>query len=316
MLIVNNNDVKKHIYTSLRYYILLNPIGLLEIHNDDKIYNENEIEHFLYDIHEISELPKFKDILFGDPNSTIGIVLQHGYIGSNIENLYLGSKLALIGYRVIIPLLPGHGKNYTALHQVNSTKWKKKTQTAIEFLKQEKSDRKIILIGHSIGGVINLQITSTRNDIAAVCTISSPFTYPKIVHLAAKLISSIYPNLLIKYRMFKFYDKKLSQHPYVKYLRKYYGVVTIKSLKDVIELLEETKNCLKKIKSPVLIIQSELDSTIYLNSGFNIKKFLGSKQKYLIYLKKSYHLGIIDTDRENVFQLILQFFNITGLLLK
>ncbi|MHA2502890.1 MAG: hypothetical protein ACXAE3_08475, partial [Candidatus Kariarchaeaceae archaeon] len=68
-----------------------------------------EAEQQILDIQSAEEIPEASDTIMGPQDADMGIIFHHGFAGSNVELLYIGNSLAQHGYRVLIPLLPGHG---------------------------------------------------------------------------------------------------------------------------------------------------------------------------------------------------------------
>jgi len=90
------------------------------------------------------------------------VMLLHGFIedGSMWEGLKSSLKR---DYKVIIPDLPGFGKSPLLMHEL-SMEWY--AQYVYEILKAEKI-KKLILLGHSMGGYITLNFAEKHEDMLA-----------------------------------------------------------------------------------------------------------------------------------------------------
>ncbi len=273
------------------------------------IYPEESVDKYLYESKSMEDLPKIQDCIMGDKNSDFGIVLQHGFVGSNIELLFISNELAKLGYRIAIPILPGHGKNYHELHKVNHTDWINKHNKAIEYLKSEKSGRKIILIGHSLGGTLTLYHAAVRDDIFAIVSLAAPARYPTILRLAAKIMASLCGKCKLKYDEFNFHDKRLYNNPYVHMLIENYGYITYHSINEAFLLINKSIDNLQRIKQPALIIQSKYEDVVSKKSASIIYEAISSEYKEIHMLEESYHIVVADTDKRKVVNLIIEFLN-------
>lgn len=177
-----------------------------------------EAEEWIFLAEKMEDYPPIKSTIMGRKDSNCGIVLQHGLIGSNLEMIYMANFLAEKGYRVAIPLLPGHGQDYKQLRKFNRTDWKESTLEAIRHLKIEKQDQKIVIAGHSLGGTITLNIGAQLRSIEAIIVMGAPISFPKVISFVINRLSKV--NLCIKYNAFFFVDQRLHNSPYKEFLQK------------------------------------------------------------------------------------------------
>lgn len=282
--------------------ISLNPLEL-------EVLTDDQIENLLYNTTNMNQLPPLTDVVIGPYSSDFGIVLQHGFIGGNLEMLYLGYNFAKHGYRVIIPVLPGHGQNFLALHRVDRFQWYKKMDLAIAFLKKENPNRMMFLVGHSLGGTLAIKTASENQNISGIITLAAPIGYPPPFHKLVKVVNKFKPNLILRYRKFRFFDHRLESHPYVSFIYKNYSYITMNTLFQVVKTLERGKRALKKLKTPLLVINSEGDTTIWPDNGWKIYSKTASKCKGFIQLYNSSHLIPVELDKEYVLKISLEFLN-------
>lgn len=86
----------------------------------------------------------------GDP-----VVLIHGFAASNNDWVYITPVLANLGYQVIAPDLVGHGNSSKPIGPECYT-FRSLYQHFIDWISEFGEDRKLTLIGHSLGGSIAL----------------------------------------------------------------------------------------------------------------------------------------------------------------
>ncbi len=271
------------------------------------VFGEHEVDRLLYEAKSLEEFPDFGDTLMGDKASDIGLVLQHGFIGSNLDMLYIGDILAKGGYRVLIPLLPGHGMDAKALMDFTHLDWIEKNKEAIDYLKAEKKGRSIILVGHSLGGTLSLINASERDDIAGIVTISTPTRFPIIKHLLGLLASVVIKKINMKYDDFYFEDERLFENPYTKFLMKNYGKISYYIIGEVFKAIDKSYKILGDVSIPSLIIVSPKDNAIPKRSAFDLYKKIGSDTKEVKYYDNSYHMLIADASKEEVAEKVLNF---------
>ena len=102
--------------------------------------------------------------------SNTGCLLLHGFSSTPAELRVIGEALAQSNYTTKGILLAGHGTKPEDLLGVTYENWIDSAQEGINELK--KSCNRIVVIGHSMGGLLALQMAA-RNKISAVITIAA-----------------------------------------------------------------------------------------------------------------------------------------------
>ncbi|MTI46953.1 alpha/beta hydrolase [Sporosalibacterium faouarense] len=224
-----------------------------------------------------------------------GCLLIHGFTGCPAEMRLLGEHLKDLGYTVRGLQLKGHG---TSIEDMEKSDWRKWLDSAEEELRQLMTNcDEIVIIGLSMGGIISL-ILSSKYDVKGIVSLSSPI---KITNKKA------YYSPIMKYFK-KYTPKEVSTN--TKYVEEYcisYDKTPVSKVPDLLALIRKAKRNLKKIYSPILIIQSKDDNTVKYESAEIIFKKIRSKFKKLIYLKESGHVITLGKEREKVFKEIDAF---------
>lgn len=261
------------------------------------ILEEERIEYLFKEPKSMKEIPIIQPTVMGDPKSNISIIFQHGFIGANIDFLYIANFFAKSGYRCFLPILPGHGRDWKYLHLSTHKEWMSSLTEVIDMALEENPLRAIILCGHSLGGTISLFQATHDKRINGVITIAAPINYTKPIHWLSRIIAKISPSFKVKYKEFKFADKHLMTHPYILDIRKRFPYVTAHTLKEVISLLDVVRSQLDEVMVPVLIIHSKKDRTVPPWNSSGIYKKISSDKKEIHKYKQSYHIIVADYDK-------------------
>ena len=113
------------------------------------------------------------------------------------------------------------------------------------------------------------------------------------------------------YRIIRSYAPKKSHKYNVGDLRiVHYEATPLKSLSSLLEFISHVKKLLHEVTAPVLIMQSRAEHTVVPKSAQYIYDHLGSKEKHLIWLRRSGHIVTLDVEREKVFAEIGKFLGV------
>lgn len=224
-----------------------------------------------------------------------GCLLIHGFTGCPAEMKLLGNHLKDLGYTVKGIQLKGHG---TKVEDMENSTWLDWLGSAEEELHQlmSKCDD-VFIIGLSMGGIISL-ILSSQYDVAGVVSMASPIKITnKMIHFTP----------VAKY--FRKYVPKKSKEisPEVKDYCVHYDKTPVASISHLLKLIRKAKRKLRKISSPILIIQSKDDGTVEHRSAEIIMNKVKSNYKKLVYLKESGHVVTIGKERDKVFKEVENF---------
>src|SRR5699024_2542042 len=85
------------------------------------------------------------------------------------------------------------------------------------------------------------------------------------------------------------------------------GTVPFKASIEFMRLVNQTKQYLSEIQSPVLIAQGQKDMIVPAKSAYYLDKEIGSEHKEVILFEQSNHLICLGSDREVLNRKILTF---------
>lgn len=215
-------------------------------------------------------------------DSKIGVLLLHGWISPSDELLPLAQILNSFGYTVSAPLLSGHGTVPENLKDVTWQDWLNDSQKALLELKKHSSQ--IFVGGISMGG--NLAMLLSRDEsVAGVIAMgaSVKFHFQKLAAVGLFLM-----GLTKTYRR-AYYPpwvrKKMIE-------RNVYSSYPISSAKEVLRLVQHTRNNLSQIKKPILILQAKNDHLVSRQSPRIISNGVKSELKEIYWIKNAYHVFV------------------------
>ncbi|MFW9865374.1 MAG: alpha/beta hydrolase [Candidatus Thorarchaeota archaeon] len=220
----------------------------------------------------------------------IGVLMIHGGGGGTCADLKpLAEDLHKISsYTIYIPLLPGYGTTPKDLRFVAIDDWKATIRYEIDKL-TEKCE-KIIVGGHSMGGVLTL-ILASKILLDGIFTISAPIG---IKRFAARLVPFF--KLFIKY--YSVGKEKFEKETNGKWVG--YSKIPLNIATKMKKLIKEMKDTLPKVECPTLLLQGRLDSDIKTQSMDEIYNRINSKDKRKIWLENNDHPILNSPDHQQI----------------
>ena len=223
----------------------------------------------------------------------VGCLLTHGFMGVASVMRELGEYLAERDISVLCRPLPGHSTNE---HDMMQTNWHDWYHACVENL-AELSDRceKVFLCGLSMGGTLSLHLAAhhaRRYNVAGVAAYAAP----------VRMKNPLFPLLPVMKRLVKFIrvPEKDAADPAARALAKSYDRVPLQCVSSLLELIAHVRNDLADVTVPVLLIQSTNDHTVHPSNAYLIRDLLGSSDKTVLEVEKSYHVLAVDYDKELV----------------
>lgn len=226
----------------------------------------------------------------------IGCLIIHGYTGGPYELQPLTNYLrAQTNWDIVVPTLPGHGRN---LQLTNSSykRWLKKAEDTLQQL-MEKYDT-IYIIGFSMGGMIASYLAGTFK-IDKLVLLSTSGKFIALKQLARGMGQLVADGLT---------GKILKNHSYLWYKRKR-GKVPLKAYIEFLRLVKYTRTYLRKINSPVLIAQGRQDHVVPYQVLHYLDKEITSPNKEIILFERSNHLICLGKDKETLNEMVYHFLN-------
>ena len=228
----------------------------------------------------------------------VGVLLVHGLNGSRRDMAELESVLQGHGWLTNNMLLPGHGVNVRDLIPLSWDDWAQAVHQELQELKQRCGQ--VFLVGHSLGGALSLHVAA-HEEVTGLVTMCAPlYMHPLTRHFVrfAKYITPLLPTMREDVR-----DPEARR----RYTRDVYRWTPMRPVESMLQFLPRLRAELPHITAPALIITSIHDHVVPARDGREIYHLIGSQEKHLVTLHRSYHVVMKDHDREEVFAKTVAF---------
>lgn len=236
-----------------------------------------------------------------DTGSTTGILLLHGFTASPQALHDLAVRLREAGFSSEAPLLPGHG---TTVHDLNNTSWLQIERAAERALEQMAARfKKVIIVGESSGGSLALRLAAKHQDlVAGLVTAGASLLFPQdwLVRLTTPLYRRIKPAFRKVHRADVKDRSALST-------RVAYTHIPMRAFNRLLAYTRQARAECSRVTAPLLVLQAVHDHAVSPKSADIICDNASSSYKKIIWYPESYHIILIDLEKEQVFRDILQF---------
>jgi carboxylesterase len=228
-------------------------------------------------------------------NARLGLLLSHGFTATTAEVRPLAQRLRAAGYTVAGPLLPGHK---TTPDDLNARHWQDWVGAIDDTYSQlKRTCDRIIVGGESLGGLLALYHASQHPEVAAILTYAPAIQVSAVTLFGVKALSPFV----------KEFTPKAGPRTLVDEYWQGYAVRPTQAVLQLYAFMDEVQKILPKIKSPLLIVQGRLDTTIDPQGAVRLYEQAGSKVKELHWFEKSTHCIILDQELPEVSALTLNF---------
>jgi carboxylesterase len=238
--------------------------------------------------------------------SSVGVLIIHGFTATLDSVNPLCVPLRELGIPVSLPLLSGHGAlSPEALRGVKWEAWMADADHAFQELGLEVE--RIIVIGHSMGALISLNLAARYPDkldslvlVAPAIKLVSVLAPGRPFHFAAPLLSRIIKNWELKTDI---------TGPLYKSCIPHYTWVPTDAIISFFELIKTSMRLLGRVKVPVLIVHNRCERTVLPESAIILYNRIATEpsRKSIIWLERSGHQTFCDCERETAIQAIVDY---------
>ncbi len=231
------------------------------------------------------------------PDAKTVIVFTHGIMGSPVQFADLAEMLDQ-RYSYDNLLLPGHGKRFKDYAQSRMSQWQGYVDERVMALAARYDN--IILVGHSMGGLLSIQTTLSQPDkIRGLFLLALPLKIRiRLFFITRGLRILLQPNSLDP-RIIA--AKTASSIPIGSWLDQIWGIPR------VIELLVKSRGIRKRVNGvllPLEVLLSRHDEIVSVNSAGCLKSLTNAE---VTMLEDSGHYDYSPEDRVKVQNEFLQF---------
>src|SRR5215210_2535501 len=225
-----------------------------------------------------------------------GVLLLHGFGDTPQTLAILARRLRKLGYSVVAPLLPGHGRNMSSFRKSGARDWIAAAKTAYTDM-CTRHHHSVSVVGLSMGGALGAVLAAERPDIPALILIAPYLGMPRLLRVAAathwlwgRLAGEVNAR-----------NPRSIRDPIEREKNLAYGAVTGRELHELAEVVRRARKALTEIRSPTLIIQSREDPRISPDVAEFALDSLDSPEKELVWIEGAGHIITVDYGRERVF---------------
>jgi carboxylesterase len=237
---------------------------------------------------------------FSKGSAERGVLLLHGFLGNPGELIYCAEKFRNAGFTVSVPRYPGHGTTIDEMAASSVDAWFTAAREA--YMELASIVDRVYIAGLSMGGLFSLRIAG-EFPVERICLISVPRGLPMTVCLAPVIglfVKVIPPSN----------NKKGINSPELREAHICYHEGTpVKQVWQLNRFIRKTMRALPRVRSSVLILQSDGDEVIPRDSADYIFNRIGSHEKKKFIFRKSNHVITNDYDREEAAEMMLRFFS-------
>ena len=223
---------------------------------------------------------------------------MHGLNGTTGDMAELAAFLAAHGMMTENVLLPGHGTQVHDMLPIGWLEWATALRGELHALKER--CEQVFLVGHSLGGALCLHLAA-HEEVAGLVTMCAPlYMYPGML-LAVRFTKRFAP--LLPTLREDIHDPVARRH----YRRDVYRWTPMAPVESMLQYLPSLRDELSHVTAPILVMVALHDHVVPARDGHSIYQRVGSKDKQLVTLHRSYHVVMKDHERAEVFAQTLAF---------
>lgn len=226
----------------------------------------------------------------------VGVLLSHGFTGSPWPMKPWAEALADAGYRVSVPLLPGHGTTWQELNRTRWTDWYAGLERAFNALSEE--CEQVFVGGLSMGGALAVRLAETRgDDVAGLMLVNPALTTSDKRFMVLPALSKVKASI----PAIGGDIRKENETEYA------YTRTPLKAAASMMQLWRDVCENLRAVDQPILLFRSLEDHVVDPTSARVLKARAASVELTEIELANSYHVATLDHDAPLIFAESIKF---------
>jgi carboxylesterase len=233
-------------------------------------------------------------------NKNVGIVLLHGWSSIPTQVKPVARRLNKHGYSVSVPRLAGHGTKPEDLENATESDWINDLLEAVAELEKNPMITRIVVGGVSLGGNIAM-LANNKINVHGYIFMGTPVLLKN--HFGVWLGLKLLP--LFKKYVKKDYPRGVAKDFISNTSYQYYP---ISSAAEAVKVIRHSLKKLRKIKKPVLILQTSRDYLVSKSSPWILYNSISSPEKKMQWIKTRHNGHVIDeSDVDDSISIILNF---------
>lgn len=251
-----------------------------------------------------------------ESNCERAVLLFHGMTGSPFEMKKMGKALYDADFDVYCYCLPGHGTSPINIKNVKWEDWY--SDSTLHYRTLSSKYEEVYLGGLCMGAVLALAIAAEYREVRGLISLSTTLFLDGWTIPWYNFLMPIGVHTILRY-----YYSFPEREPYGlknEVLRKKIAALQKRNtealdnypMSCIYELLKLSKYAQKnmfKVQAPVLLMHAKEDDLTSPKSAEFVYKNIGSNIRKYIQLEDSYHLVVMDNERDFVFQTSIDFLN-------
>lgn len=224
------------------------------------------------------------------PRPRVGVLLCHGFTGSPQSMRPWADHLLAAGYRVSVPVLPGHGTHWTHMQLTRWPDWYAALESALRELAADCDA--VFVTGLSMGAGLALRLAEEHGDqIAGLVLVNPSVKRNRPVEALIPALSLVVPSMPGVGS-----DIKREGVTEVAYDR-----VPMKAARSLAQMWRAVAADLGRVTVPVLLFRSVADHVVHASSSALVLGTVASQDVEEVLLHESYHVATLDHDADRIF---------------
>ena len=244
------------------------------------------------------------------------VLLFHGMTGSPYEMKKMGKALFDADFDVFCYCLPGHG---TSPINIKTVRWQDWYDDAVLHYKEltQKYDE-VYLGGRCLGAVLAIAIAQEYQNVRGIVSLSTTLFLDGWTIPWYNFFMPIGVHTILRY-----YYSFPEREPYGlknETLRRKIAALQKRNTEaldnypmsciyELLKFSKQTQKNIAKVTAPILLMHAKEDDLTSTKSAEFVYRNISSKTKNYIKLENSYHLIVMDYERDYVFEKSIEFFN-------
>ncbi|MBY5164292.1 alpha/beta hydrolase [Salsipaludibacter albus] len=236
----------------------------------------------------------------GDRAGT-AVVLVHGFSGNPMATRPLGEHLHEAGFTVDVLRLPGHGTTARDMTHSDYADWRTAVTTAVD--RALRLHDRVVLVGHSMGATLSLDLAGHRDDLAAVVAVNPLVVQPPnplaplgpVLKVAVPLL----PRSLVGLPTDDFAKPGMVENAY--------SWVSSRAVLSLVEALPRVVEGLDDLTVPLLLVSSRVDHTVDPANSDLVADRVASRDLRRVWAERSWHLPQLDWERDEIEAAVTEF---------